>query len=320
MVQGVSSEISRQPTSRALVTGAAGFIGAHLVDTLLDTGIEVVGVDNERSGDWSRVDTRCERVSGDISLMSADDFARATAGCDVVYHLAAEKYNSSLSTPSRVIDTNISATQRLIEGASASGVRKIVFTSSLYAYGSLGPEAMSETDVPLPRTMYGLSKLAGEHLLRVAGLSSGLEWAAARLFFTYGTRQYAEGGYKSVIVANFERLRDGDRPLIVGDGLQVLDYIHVSDVVAGLIRLAGPEYREVVVNIGSGIGPTINELTATMCEVAGLPCRPVNGPPDWTAGSRRVADVALMQSMGLGVSVDLASGLREFWEWLNRNG
>ena len=147
---------------RALITGAAGFIGCHLVEALHHAGVEVIGIDNERSGDWKRVQVPCTRVDADLAECSTADLEQLCANVDVVFHLAAEKYNSSKVSPQQIIDVNISATRRLFDAAGRTGRAKVVFTSSLYAYGSLGPETMQEADVPAPTTTYGMSKVAGE--------------------------------------------------------------------------------------------------------------------------------------------------------------
>jgi UDP-glucose 4-epimerase len=299
---------------RALVTGAAGFIGSHLVTRLSDQGWHVTGIDNERSGDWSRISVPCVRMERDLAAMDTAEMATATAGVDVCFHLAAEKHNSSRSTPQRVIDVNISATRRFLEAAATSGVGKIVFTSSLYAYGSLGPAPMSEGDVPIPTTVYGTSKLAGEHLVRVAASSAGLRWSVARLFFVYGPGQYAEGGYKSVIVANFERLRRRERPIIYGDGKQALDYVYVDDVVGALLMLAQPEHNGLVCNLGTGRAVSVGELTEIMLTISGSDLEPLSCPPDWTAGSARVADTRLArETLGWTATTTIEEGLERVW-------
>src|SRR5258708_3649499 len=196
----------------ALVTGAAGFIGCHLVEALHEAGCAVTGVDDERSGDWARLTVPCTQVRRDFAGLGADELDDLCHGVDVVFHLAAEKHNSAKATPQKIIDVNLSGTRRLFEAAARARRPKVVFTSSLYAYGSMGPDPMREADIPAPTTVYGVSKLAGEHLLRVAYDDHALPWSAARLFFIYGPRQYAEGGYKSVILSNFERLARGEGP------------------------------------------------------------------------------------------------------------
>ncbi len=131
---------------RVTVTGAAGFIGSHL-SRALAAEHDVIGIDNGRSGDWNRVADSVARHNLDITAPDASDWADLLRDTDVLFHLAAEKYNSSRTTPQRVIDTNITATARLFEGAARAGVQQVVFTSSLYAYGSVGPEPMSEEQV-----------------------------------------------------------------------------------------------------------------------------------------------------------------------------
>jgi UDP-glucose 4-epimerase len=246
--------------------------------------------------------------------MTSSELTDATDGADVCFHLAAEKYNSSETTPQRVIDVNVSATRRLLEAAASSGVGKVVLTSSLYAYGSVGPAPMSEDDLPKPTTVYGMSKLAGEHLLRVAAKSHGLPWSVARLFFVYGPRQYAEGGYKSVVLANFERLRRHERPTIYGDGKQSLDYVYVDDVVEALLMLAGREHDGLICNIGTGRPVSVGELTEIMRKISGQDVEPIMCPSDWTAGSIRVADTRLARrTLGWTPTTTMEDGLQRVW-------
>ncbi len=239
--------------ARVLVTGAAGFIGSALTERLVTThGCEVVAIDNERSGDWGRLDVPVERIHRPIEALSVEEWAELCAGVDFLFHLAADKYNSPGSTAERIIDVNVAAFQRLLQGCVRNDLGKVVFTSSLYAYGSMGPDPMSESDIPSPTTMYGASKVMGEHLLRIATRDHGLRWSAARLFFIYGPRQYAEGGYKSVILSNFERILDGQAPVIHGDGKQALDYVYIDDCIDALVALAGDKTDGMTLNVGSG--------------------------------------------------------------------
>ena len=300
-----------------MITGAAGFIGSRLAQQVVETGgASVVALDSGRSGDWSRLEVPVERLDADLATMSEQELVEACQGADVVFHLAAEKYNSSKSTPQRVFDVNVSGTARLYRAAAAAGVRKVVFTSSLYAYGSMGPKPMREDDVPFPSTEYGVSKVAGEHLLRTTERTTGLRWAVARLFFVYGPRQYAEGGYKSVILSNFERIARGEAPVIRGDGEQALDYVFLDDVVAALQLLADERHDGALCNIGSGTGVTINDLTALMLKVSGSELEPVHVDADWTAGSRRVGDAGIARGLGWEASTPFEDGLAEVWAWM----
>lgn len=304
---------------RALVTGAAGFIGCHLVEALAAAGTEVVGLDNERSGDWSRVQAPCEQIRRDLADLSPDDLVSLCGDVDVVFHLAAEKHNSAKATPQRIIDVNISATNRLFDAAGRVGRPKVVFASSLYAYGSMGPLPMRENDVPAPVTMYGVSKLAGEQMLRVASNEHSLGWTAARLFFIYGPRQFADGGYKSVIVSNFERLMRDEAPTVYGDGEQALDYVYVDDAIAALLAMAAREHNGKVLNVASGRGVTVNELTAAMLTVSGSELEARTCPPDWTAGSSRVGEpTAAATEIGWKAETAIEVGLQRCWEWMRK--
>ncbi len=313
-------EPARAPAvARALVTGAAGFIGCHLVEALAASGTEVVGLDDGRTGDWDRIQAPCRRVERDLADCSVAELADLCAGVDVVFHLAAEKHNSAKDSPQRIIDVNVSATSRLFDAAGRAARPKVVFTSSLYAYGSMGPDTMRETDVPAPSTTYGVSKLAGEHLLRVAERQHGLNWTVARLFFVYGPRQYALGGYKSVIVSNFERLARGEAPVVFGDGEQALDYVFVADVVDALVAMAAPEHHGKTINVASGHGVTVNELTAAMIAASGSAVTPRAEPADWTAGSRRVGDPSLAAGeLAWKAETPLAAGLARCWDFTRR--
>lgn len=303
------------PVTRVLVTGGAGFIGSHLCGALQSAGHEVLAMDSLRSGDWARLgEEPVERWQADLVDPSEAEWAERLSGVEVVFHLAAEKYNSSKSTPQRVIDVNVSGTNRMLRGAGAAGVRKVVFTSSLYAYGSLGPGPMVESDPLEPTTLYGASKVMGEHLVRVTERDFGLAWSVGRLFFVYGPRQHAEGGYPSVIVNHMRRIRAGEPPVINGDGLQSLDYVYVDDVVEALIRLSAPDADRGAFNIGTGTPTTVRELTSAILDVTGATTHPVAGEPDWTQGTSRFCDPSLIErTLGWTASTSLREGLERVW-------
>lgn len=302
-----------------LVTGGAGFIGRHLVRRLVDADEDVVVVDSGETGRLLELPPQVRSHRLDIAVVDRRDWIPLLDGVDRVFHLAARKYNTPGVTPGRTLGANASATLALSEAVRAAGVPRMVYTSSLYAYGALGPSTMSEEDLPAPWTVYGASKLAGEHLMHSALHGSGSSAITARLFFVYGPGQYAEGGYKSVIVANFERMMQGQPPIIRGDGAQRLDYVFVEDVVDALVRMAEPDGPSITVNVGSGSGVSVLELTELMRSVAGFQGEAVFEAPDWTAGTSRVGNVQMARdALGWAAAVPLREGLERTWLSLSR--
>jgi len=300
-----------------LVTGGAGFIGSHLVTALLNGGARrIVVLDSLRTGRWSNVpdDARVTRMTADLADIEEPDLRLGLHDVDYVFHLAAEKHNQSADLPERVLEVNVNGTFRLFHAAAAARVKKAIFTSSLYANGRYTLPAMSEGDLPQPRTVYGISKLTGEYLLRhFADLRS----TAFRLFFVYGPKQFSGGGYKSVIVSNFERILRDEAPVINGDGEQSLDYVHVDDVVNALLLGLGEASDAQVINIGRGSAISVSQLTQLMLEVAGSSLQPVHAPADWTAGSHRVCrNEKARQLLGWTPAVPLREGLAGVHAWM----
>jgi UDP-glucose 4-epimerase len=238
-------------------------------------------------------------------------------GVDYIFHLAAEKHNQSINSPEQVLDANVMGTYELLKAAADAGVKKVVFTSSLYAYGRMNGAPMSEDEVPAPQTIYGISKLTGEHLCRHFYVQYGIPIVCLRLFFVYGPRQYAGLGYKSVIVKNFERMLKGEKPVIYGDGKQELDYIYVDDVVSVLLAAMTGDDRFEVFNVGNGSGVSVNDLVTLMVEIASVKTSYEYGPRDFTHGSSRVASTKKFDEwFGPQMRLPLSEGLRRTFEWI----
>jgi len=310
-----------QATDRCVVvTGGCGFIGSHLVDALLAAGTRrIVVVDSMRYGDPGNIggSDRVEIVQHTIGLDPPARLERVLDGADYLFHLAAEKHNQSKDAPERVLASNVSGTLGLFEQACQAGVKKIVFASSLYAYGRMRGLPFDEAERCEPRTVYGISKLAGEHLLGHVCERCGTRYTILRYLFVYGPKQYAGMGYKSVIVKSFERLQAGEPPVVYGDGQQQLDYVFVDDVADATLRALGSEVDSEVINIGSGVGTSVDELVRLMVRVSGREIEPVSGPADWTAGSRRVANVEkVARLLGWRASTSLETGLRRTLGWI----
>ena len=300
---------------RVLVTGAAGFIGSHLADRLVADGHEVIGIDDMSSGHNTPEHTELLRMDvADPALVTLAAERRP----EVICHLAAQvSVRVSVGDPARDARVNVLGTVNMLEAARAAGARKVVFTSSLYAYGSRGPEPMSETDVPAPTTVYGMSKVAGEHMLRAAAREHGLRSTIARLFFIYGPRQFVDNGYKSVIPRNFERIARGESPVVYGDGSQALDYVYVDDCVEALLAMLPPEHDGWTYNVCTGRAISVNTLTQLMLDVAGSNLEPASAPPDWTAGTIRAGLPTLAERrLGWRAKTPIEEGLARVWQWL----
>lgn len=310
-----------------LVTGGCGFIGSRLVKALLERGSSrVVALDSLRYGRRQALAglpaSRVSVLPFDLGRDDPEALLPALTGVDLVFHLAAEKHNQSKDSPPEVIRANVTGTWQLLDAATRAGVKRLVFSSSLYAYGRLSGPPMVESELPQPSTVYGISKLAGEHLCAHFARERGLSWAALRYFFVYGPGQWQGQGYKSVIVANFERLARAEPPVIRGDGNQALDYLYLDDAVEGTLAAMESAPPGATLNLSSGRALSILELTDAMLEVSGRrDLAPVHVEADWTQGTCRVGNPnQAFSAIGFQTRTSLQEGLRRTWEWVLARG
>ena len=317
----MSGAPARLAGSTVMVTGGCGFIGSHLVRQLVSLGAaRIVVVDSLRYGDQTNLGTLSPAIEIVRYALGTDPVARLDAalhGVRYLFHLAAEKHNQSSDRPFDVLRSNIDGSYALFTAAARAGVEKIVFTSSLYAYGRRHAPPFVEHEVPRPDTVYGITKLCGEHLLHHVHVAHGVAYNVLRYLFVYGPRQYAGMGYKSVIVKNFERLLAGLSPVVYGDGQQALDYVFVDDAVEATVRALEAAVSGEVFNVGSGVPTTVDALVDLMRSVAGRDVAKEYGPADWTAGSSRVGDIdKIRRLLGWAPRTALREGLARTYAWL----
>lgn len=306
---------------KIVVTGGYGFIGAALITRLLELGVrEVVLIDHMRFGSQDRLreDERITFHHLDLSCVTQDTLETVIQGSDALFHLAAEKHNQSKHDLERVYSANIQGTYRLFHAAQVIGIRKIVFSSSLYVYGASGQTAFAETMIPSPHTLYGVSKRFGEECGQYLYQKFKMDFVALRYFFVYGPGQYHGTGYKSVIVKNFERLISGRPPIIRGDGNQRLDYIYIDDIVQNTLKaMSEPTVTNVCLNLGNEYALTINELTEKMILISGLDIAPFYEPKDETHETCRLSDCSLARDiLGFTPMVTIDDGLRRTYNWI----
>lgn len=311
---------------KVIVTGGCGFIGSHLVRRLLEDGgvSDVVVFDSMQYGHARDAHFDDPRVTVIEHTLGGDDpqkIAKYFEGASTVFHLAAQKYNQSSSNAHAVYSENVLGAQEIFELAGTHGVSKVVFSSSLYAHGGTQSDHMSEDDLPTPHTHYGVSKLTGEHMLNVYSKLFNFSGTSLRFFFVYGPRQYPGSGYKSIIIKNFERLKNGLQPTVCGDGKQVLDYIYIDDVIDAVIKASDPEVTESVIHIGSGTGTSIYDLSSAMLSVAGSNLDLEYIEPDWTAGTVRATSIERAKKALLWEpKTSLVEGLTETYNWVKGYG
>jgi UDP-glucose 4-epimerase len=279
--------VSASPTKalyRALVTGGAGFIGSTLVDRLLAEGHTIDVVDNLSTGSLANLADARSVGTGRFHFHQLDvrspDVVELMARRhpDVVYHLAAQAdVRVSVTDPVFDADINVLGSLRVLEGARAAGVRKVVFASSGGTiYGDVEHLPVKESQPQKPLSPYGVAKKAvGDYLYAYRELH-GLEYTALALANVYGPRQDLRG--EAGVVAIFAgRLLSGEPCLIFGDGKQTRDFVFVDDVVDAFSR-AGERGTGLLCNIGTGAETSINDLYAAMARNAGVNQPPIYAP------------------------------------------
>jgi UDP-glucose 4-epimerase len=246
---------------RTLVTGGAGFIGAHLVNALAARGDDVTVLDNMRRPSTTPLPPGTKTIEGDIRDTAA--VARVAEGRDVVFHLAAQSnVLGALTDIDYSFSTNVTGTFNVLQAAANAGVRKVVFASSREVYGEQRLVPVSENACTSAKNPYGASKVAGEAYCRTWAAVSPLECSVLRFANVYGP-----GDRDRVIPLWLGRAARGEELLVYG-GQQVLDFVHIDMAVAALLRAAdvslpGP------VNVGSGVGTPILGLAERIRTVTG---------------------------------------------------
>jgi nucleoside-diphosphate-sugar epimerase len=307
---------------RALVTGAAGFIGSHLSERLIDAGHEVTALDavtDYYDADVKRTNLKAVAERGartvEADLRTAD-LPVLVAGTDVVFHLAGqpgiraswgERFSDYLSH-------NVLATQRLLEASAAAGAGRFVFASSSSVYGDAERHPTPEDAPPAPVSPYGVTKAAAEHLVGAYHRATGLPVVSLRYFTVYGPRQRPDMAFNRFMHAAIE-----GRPIeVYGDGEQGRDVTFVADAVAATVAAAGSAAAVGrTINVGGGSVVTVNECLRLLREVSGRELEVVHLEAQVGDARRTSADLTLARDvLGYRPGTGLEDGLRAEWEWV----
>ena len=260
--------------SKILVTGAAGFIGSHLTDALLEAGHEVVGFDNLSNGKLRNLESALESNAFQFAEGDICDEAQVNEimkGVDVVYHLACLGVRHSIHSPFENHRVNAEGSLRVLEAARQENVSKFFYISTSEIYGDIQTFPIDEFGVPAPKTVYGSSKLAGENYAYSYNVCYGLQTVITRIFNNYGPRAHYEGDAGEIIPRSIVRMLNGEAPVVFGKGDVTRDFFFVKDTARALVQLMNNEkVVGEILNIGTGAEITMKELMEVLIEEMGL--------------------------------------------------
>jgi len=304
---------------RALVTGGAGFIGSHLVEELLNQGLEVVSIDNYSTGKKENL-KGCRENPGlfevECDITKYEDLRQYFQGIDIVFHEAASKKTICLKDPRRDLEVNAKGTFNVLELSKEFGVKKILHASTGSVYGEAIYFPQDENHPLVPKSYYGVSKLAGEKYAKVFELLYNMNVTILRYFHVYGPRQDfgQDGGVVSIFC---HRVINGESPIIFGDGSQQRSFTYVKDVVDANILLALKNgTKGECYNCASGIKITIQELADKILHLFNRTDLVIQYK-DWTIGDIKVFDVSntKLRKLGFKFKTNFNEGLQKTVEW-----
>jgi len=254
---------------RVLITGGAGFIGAHLANRLMAKGHHVRVLDDLSAGDSERLDSRVLFTRGDVK--DRPKLWTLLQGLDCVFHLAARvAVSESVLYPREYNDVNVGGTVSLMEAMRDVGVKRVVLASSATVYGEQPEQPLHEDMRPNPQVPYAVTKIAAEYYLFTLGALYGIETVALRIFNAYGRWQAIPPSYPPVVPQFVKHALHGGSLVIQGDGKQKRDFVYIDDVVDALVSASTASgIDRKTINVGSGREVSINDLARLVFRVTG---------------------------------------------------
>ncbi len=311
-----------------LITGAAGFIGSSLADSLVRNGYEILGIDNfdrfyERQVKEKNIADALSLpgfsfLEGDIRDRNFVDKCFREFGPDVIVHLAAKAgVRPSIMDPEGYYDVNVAGTLGILELMRKNSIRKMIFASSSSVYGKNKKVPFAETDnVDYPVSPYAATKKAGELLCHTFHHLYGIEIFCLRFFTVYGPRQRPD-----LAIHKFTRaILKGEALTLYGDGTSSRDYTYIEDIVNGVTASVEKVKGFEIINLGGSSPVSLNELVRFLENITGSQAVHNHLPSQAGDMFRTYADISKAESvLGYSPAVDIESGLRRFVEWYRKN-
>lgn len=315
-----------------VITGGASLIGSHVADRLLAEGArEVVLLDNFSLGTPETVshldgDARVKLLKGDI--LRINELFDAFKGADGVFAIAGFLTLPLSQNPPLGLAVNVEGQVNVFEACRYAGVKKVVFSSSIAAYGE--PEGDDVIDETAPANLasyqpgsmlYSCTKLIGEALCKLYSQKHGVDAVALRYSTVYGERQHYRGVNALYIIQNYDRIRRGERPTLPGDGSEVHDYIHVADVARANVMAMASEVTGEVFNVVSGVETTVKRIAEILLEITGSDLQPeyaddAGAVKATSSASLKLSREKIGRMLGWEPQVSVDEGIRRLIGWL----
>lgn len=306
-----------------LVTGGAGFIGSHIVKNLAERGHRVRVLDNLSSGKMENLAGCLERIEFVQADIRDGSLKNALKDVEIIYHQAAiASVERSVRDPVETESVNVGGTLNLLQQAEESGVKRFVLAGSAAVYGDQDTLPLKE-DIPVnPLSPYAISKYACEIYARYFSGAANLETVVLRYFNVYGPNQDPASDYSGVVSRFMERMANGKRPVIFGDGRQTRDFIYVGDIVrANLLAAHSPRVgRGETFNIAGGRSISINELAGAINDVLGTALKPLYRAARKGDVRCSQADISTAYALlGFEPQINYSQGLSLLIAWWQKN-
>ena len=306
--------------ANCLVLGGNGFLGSHIAEALANRNNNVRVFDRFRHGmkNLDQFSEKIEIFKGDF--FREPDLKNAMVDIDIVFHyISTTNPVTSINKPQYDLETNVIGSVRMLQTASDSGVKKIVFPSSGGTiYGEPKTVPIAEDAPTNPINPYAISKLTIEKYLNYFFQHHGMDYLVLRYSNPYGERQNPYGT-QGIISIFLNKIRKGETPTIFGDGSAIRDYIYIQDAVNATLLLSGKNSEDKIFNVGSGRGATVNDLVGVISKVTGHQLSPIYVNDNGVYIKKIILDITKIEkATGWSPHTDLLEGITRTWEWIKK--